>query len=289
MEDGMAEDRAERIVLGVGRETTVKAVAWTIARARRRRADVRLVRAFDPLRSTEHAEHALLDGVRDRIVAAAPRTIVSAVLSTDPIADALLHAVSEADLLVIGARRHRPIRSLITGDVPLTIAARAACATVVVADDAILRDRGPVVVGVPSDGPADAALVFAAHEADTLGAELVAVHGWTATQLSLEGGLVPPSLAADRTRHRRILDDAVARIESVGPHSPVRLVLDRQIAAWLIDDTSRDAQLVVLGTHRRGPLAGLMLGSTARELLQLSRTPVCMVPPDHSPTSGTSH
>lgn len=282
----MEPDQAGRVVLGIGRETSVKAVEWVIERARRRPLSVELLRSFDPLRSTRRAERALLHEVRDRITAAAPGTAVTAVLSTDPIHDALLHAGEHADLIVIGSRRHRPVRSALTGEVPLRIATRAACPTVVVPDDATLRDRGPVVVGVPGDRSGDAALLFAAREARASGTELVAVHGWSATQLSLEGGLETPSLAADRTRHRRILDEAAAVVERAAPGGRVRLVLDRGIPAWVIDDASRRARLVVLGTHRRGPIAGLLLGSTAREVMELTGVPVCIVPPETETASG---
>lgn len=46
-----------------------------------------------------------------------------------------------------------------------------------------------------------------------------------------------------------------------------------------------DAGLIVVGTHRRSPLARLFsLPSTSQNLIRRSRTPVVVVPPDDPPT-----
>ncbi|MGN6326017.1 universal stress protein [Pseudolysinimonas sp.] len=275
----MRNGRIERIVIGVGGPSTEKAVGWAIERAGRRAAAIELVRGYDPLRTSEKAEGDALEEVRDRIVRRVAETTVSTTLSAMATPDALVRAAARGDLLVVGSRRHRAIRSVLAGSVPLAVASRSSCATIIVPDDAVEHPGGPVVTGVSGDHTGDRAMLFAAREARDLDVELHAVHGWTASQASLEAGLVPPSLAEDRARHRRILDLALVRIEDARPGVRVRAVLDQQPPAWAIADQAEQAQLVVLGSHRWGPLAGIVLGSTAREVLSLTSTPVGIVPP----------
>jgi len=82
-----------------------------------------------------------------------------------------------------------------------------------------------------------------------------------------------------RDAHRRELAEAVERVQSSHPRLRVRGFLEERPAAAALTDHAGDAVLLVLGSHRWGPLTGLVLGSTAREVLARTTTPLSIVPP----------
>lgn len=279
----MVEQRVEHILVGVGGDGSAAAIGWAIERARQHPVAIELLRSYDPLRTTQQAEHDVLARARERVAAGAPGgTRIETALSAAAVAPALIDEAASADLLVVGSRRGHPFWSALAGSLPLTIAARSDCVTVVVPDDATPRGRGSVVVGASGDDTSAEALRFAVAEAADAGAELEVVHAWTATPASLDE-VVPPDPASDLEAHRGLLDAAVAQAEASRSGLRVRAVLEERSPANAIADRAGRARLLVLGSHRRGPIAGLVLGSTARELLPLTSTPLCIVPPTVRP------
>jgi nucleotide-binding universal stress UspA family protein len=265
-----------RITVGVAASSAAStAVDWVIAWHRAREAEITLVTAFDYLVDEIDEDAALLEGVAFRIRKALPDAQVVTALADGSIPGVLKRRSREADLLVVGSHRTRHVRSVLTGRLPLRIAEHAACPVVVVPNDWQPR-TGSVVVGAGDDESSDGALAFAAAEAADLGLELRVLHAWSPPTSASQ----VPSIVIDpedfRVVHSERLAEAARQARSRCPE--VREHLHQGTAGLAMVALAADAELVVVGTHRSGPIGELLVGSTAASLIRESRTPVCVVP-----------
>jgi nucleotide-binding universal stress UspA family protein len=68
------------------------------------------------------------------------------------------------------------------------------------------------------------------------------------------------------------------RARAEGVEAEVALVAERPVQGLLDLAAEHDARPIVVGTHGESPLRGAILGSVPHKLLQLSGTPVLVVP-----------
>jgi nucleotide-binding universal stress UspA family protein len=131
------------------------------------------------------------------------------------------------------------------------------------------RDAPVIVVGVDSSLGSSAALRWAAREAAVHGAELHAVH------VRRGGG------AAALLGEEQSLDELELSVESVlGPEPVVPVVrhlVDGPAGAALCL-AAAEAQLLVLGSHRRGLVGEALLGSVSHYCTRHAPCPVVIVP-----------
>jgi nucleotide-binding universal stress UspA family protein len=265
-----------RITIGVdsaGAAST--AVDWVIGWHRARQAQITLVTAFDYLVDEVDVDVQLLEREAERVRAALPAAQVEIVMADGSVPGVLERSSREADLLVVGSHRSRHVRSVLTGRLPLRIAEHAACPVVVVPDDWQPR-FGSIVVGLGDDDSSDAAVAFGAAQAVDLGVELRILHAWSPPSPSAE----LPSLVLDseelRAAHGKRLAEVAGGLRDQGV--AVRESLHDGASGGAMVALAAEAALVVVGTHRTGPIGELLVGSTAASLLRESRTPVCVVP-----------
>ncbi|KAA9111416.1 universal stress protein [Microbacterium rhizomatis] len=269
----------ETIVVGVdGSKPSMVAVDWVAERVAGTTRRVDLVRVDSPLVVAEVIEDIAFAEAEARLRDIAPNTEVESTIVPGRMPEALLRAARDADLLVIGEHRRRPVRAAIHGWLPLRVAAQSEKPVVVVPDDWTAAD-GTIVVGVDDDDSSDAAIAFAAREADTADAELHLVHAWQMPTPEMSGSVaILASPIEEQARHRVILEDACTSVARTHPRLRIVRTLVRDSPAAAIAGTARDASLVVVGTHHRGVLAGGFFGSVGQSLLVDSATPVCVVP-----------
>jgi nucleotide-binding universal stress UspA family protein len=138
-----------------------------------------------------------------------------------------------------------------------------------------------VVVGVDDTEGSRRALEWAAHEALRRGATLQVVTAWTWD--AAEGA---PLAAVDPTTLMDLAEqtqrDAVDQVLGPMQHRPVvaREVV-RSTAADALVAASRQADLVVVGTHGRGPVRSALLGSVSQSVIKHAECPVVVMPPPH--------
>lgn len=269
----------ERIIIGIDTEAASQvAVDWVIRRARQRPVTIRLVKAFDMLIDAPLRDEDLLDRTKHRIEAAVPGASVETVLIDGSIMEALVGQSETADLAVLGYHRRHPVLSTLSGALPGRFAARSHCATVIVPEDWEPRD-GSIVLGVGDDEVADTATEFALREAQHPRRDLEILHAWQLPTPSWDAvGALIASADDLHDAHRDILASVTERVRETHPGLEIRDTLAEGPAAAALLEAARGAELIVLGTHRRGPLTGLILGSTAFDLLPQSGVPVCIVP-----------
>ncbi len=185
---------------------------------------------------------------------------------------ALIIASRRADLLVLGSARGRAPH----GTTDLRVAGRAECPTVVV-PLGWAPGRTGVVCGWTDDGTADAALEFAAREARRTSSPVTIVHAWRMPVLAgYEATGMEFTDIADLAGV--LLEEVAARLRSAHPGVEIltRLVAGSPAAA--LTELAREAALVVVGSHGRGALGGLILGSVSHDVLMSMPSPVAIIP-----------
>lgn len=268
------------IVIGVDQERpSLVAVDWLAGQEFARDAHIRVVTAFDLLVSDPVDDAELLESTAARLRGALPDATIETRLVDRGIPQTLREQAEGADLLVVGSHRSRHTMSELAGALPRRIAESAPCPVVVVPDDWDHRgDR--IVAGVADDESSDDALEFAARLAERSGAPLRLVHLWQRPVPATDPvGLyldVPVDL---REAHRERLAEVARDVGRRHPDVDLEEQLHEGSSRSAFVPLGRVASLVVLGSHRHGPIAAWLLGSTVRSALADCRTPVCVVPP----------
>ncbi|APA98954.1 universal stress protein [Nocardia seriolae] len=281
------------IVVAVdGSPTSYRAVAWAAVEAELRRLPLEIVIAYGVEPSREpwtalgvaeraavHAEAASVPAEATRI---ARHTVPGETVSVtgaavdEPVLSALVARSATARMMVVGDRGRGAIRRAVLGSVSSGLARRAECPVAVVhgEPDVERGADGPVVVGVDGTANSLPAVRMAFEEASRRKVPLIAVHAW-----SDSSGFDLEVLGWDAIRERADLqlsewladcgdefpDVTVER--RVSGDTPVRALLEYADAA----------QLLVVGTHGRGGLGRLALGSVSTALLHAAACPVLVV------------
>ncbi|MGD9530359.1 universal stress protein [Pseudonocardia sp.] len=295
----MAETSASRpVVVGVdGSESGLRAVRWAAREARRWRAPLRLVHVVVGLDERWLADPAVGAGFRDAVTDAArerldraraaavqaePDVEVADHLAAGDPARVLLEEAKAARLVALGDRGLGGFAGLLLGSVASDVSARATCPVVVVrvpaGDVPPAGDDAPVVLGVDGTPLSEAAIAFAYEAASIRGVPLAAVHTWW--DMLVDPAAAPfLDLSAAETREQELLAQRLAGWSEKYPDVVVRRVVLADQPARALVERSTDAQLVVVGSHGRGALRGLLLGSVSRSLLQHADCPVAVVRP----------
>ena len=279
-----------KIVVGTdGAEPGRAAVEWAAREAQRRGAVLRIVHAFDwewrearyddtstYLDMGQKVAEAITANAYEQAVAAAPGIDVRTDTLLGRAAPSLLSAARDAQLVVLGHRGRGGFANLLLGSVSQRVAAHAGCSAVVVRGR---RDpgEGPVCAGV-DDSPAAAAVLGAAFEAAaTRGVGLTVIRTYLPpVPLWLAGSVPAAEVTTPRfdSDERDRLTDLVAPWSDKYPAVRVETLLSHDSAAAVLEGVSHGAQLIVVGSHGHGTIAGAVLGSTGMQLLHHADCPV---------------
>lgn len=231
-----------------------------------------------------------LDGgaAADSVLAAAAEAVRAAHPDLDvrtravkgAVATVLAEASASARLLVVGAGEHRAL-----GGHAVKIAHRAQC-PVLVWRAPVAKRTGkplPVVVGVDESEGSQRAVAEAFAVARTLHAALTVVHMWDIGaavgmgDLGGQGNMDWQLLDVLQARQCKAMDELVAPLARKYPNAHVSKVFQDVSPAKGLTDLSREAQLVVVGSHGRGRLADSILGSVSQNVIHHAECPVLVV------------
>jgi nucleotide-binding universal stress UspA family protein len=198
----------------------------------------------------------------------------------DP-ATVLRHASATAQLTVVGARSGDRLVSAL-GSVTVGIVTTNPGPVVVIHPGAQCAPTGPVVVGVDGSSTSDSALGFAFESASIRGVPLVAVHCWTDPVIVgdmpyFTEGIVDSAYLATEQRH--FLARAVNPWSLAFPDVVVQQVVVHGRPTPAMLESSRTAQLTVVGSSGHNTMGGMLLGSTSLALIAHSPSPVVVVRP----------
>ncbi|AHH96942.1 universal stress protein [Kutzneria viridogrisea] len=133
-----------------------------------------------------------------------------------------------------------------------------------------------IVVGIDGTAVSRAALEWAVEEAAVRDCVVHVVHAWT---FDPQSDLLPAEELHENSL--QLLHDQVKSVRGRSHTKGIRRSSVRGNPARALVDAASEAELLVLGSHQRGPLAGLILGSVSAECVRRARCPVVIVPPAH--------
>ncbi|AOR36201.1 hypothetical protein BFF78_38720 [Streptomyces fodineus] len=284
-----------------GSDDSLRALEWAFDAARRRGAPLRVVhvrqyaawgQADVLVAGPPEAEgDPVLDDVRTRITGRGAQPVIE-YIALEGVPGAVLPELgADAQLLVLGSRGRGGFASLLLGSNGLAAARDAECPVVVVPRPGRqVHGEGPaepgprVVVGLHADSPDEAGLAFAFAEAALRGArvQVIAAYPWPVQTWSAPGELMPPQTGQDAVEHetRALAEGFLAPHRTRHPEVRTDVEALPGDAAGHLVAASKDAELVVVGRHRRRLLApARMMGSVTQAVLLHAASPIAVVPP----------
>ncbi len=214
----------------------------------------------------------------DRLEKQAPHTKITTSIKFGLPAEALILASEDADLLVIGTNKTGTLAGILHGTLPLKVAGRAKCTTIVVPTGWTPR-TGQIVAGWDDDGTADAAVDFAVAEAMRLEKPLLIVHAWRIPAAIGEGAAGAAFIFDDLVKaHEEMLRGVTTRVRRSLPALTVKEKLEAGPIVVGVVGAAAGASLLVVGSHGRGVIGGLILGSVSHDVLLNMPAPVAVVP-----------
>ena len=212
--------------------------------------------------------------------------------------EVLAEASRYSRLAVVGKRGRNRLASRLLGTVSGTLAARSHCPVLVIplpglgegapgTEDA----QGPSsetqqtqpgfenenVVGIDRDSSALPVAEVAARAAELSGRRLAFVSAIPADAGSSRGSAAGEH-AGEYRAYADHLDEVTQAVTESGSGLISRLQLVEGSAADVLLDAARSAALIVMGNRGRGGLAGRLLGSVSRSVLDQAGSPVLIVP-----------
>ncbi|MGW5051635.1 universal stress protein [Actinokineospora sp. NPDC004072] len=272
------------------------AIRWAAAEARRTGGPLVAVFAVDPNPvAPALAGPVPTDGIDEENLRAAAASIldeltavlrekagdvqVSTRIPLGPPAPGLLAVADETDaeVIVVGATGHNAVARAVLGSTTDALL-KAARRPVVVARGAGDPD-GDVLVGIADDDSSNAAAAFAAEYASRHGKRLRAVHGWSPEPIPGFGAV--ELWAGDAQRGEGLADELLsgplAPILEAYPTVPIEVEAIPEPPGQALMERAAHAALLVVGTHGRGALRRMLLGSVSHRAAHVAPCPVAVV------------
>jgi nucleotide-binding universal stress UspA family protein len=265
----MPEPRSSRgVVVGIdGSGSSLAALRWAAHDSELRRAPLTVVYV-----ASEVPELSAGDLTRLVDETVGPAKEIRIECPTGRPVPQLVEFSAHADRVVVGRFGHTEGPHRMIGSVGAALLRHAHCPVVIVHDDAPGESgHRPVLVGIDGSRTSAVAVEIAFDEASRRGVGLLALH------VCKE---VDPHNPDDRRAEEIQLDAEQLLIESSAvlqerfPGVAVHPLVRFQNPARQILVQSERAQLVVLGSHGRGGMAGLLLGSVSSRVADECRKPV---------------
>ncbi len=186
---------------------------------------------------------------------------------------------TEAEMVVVGYRGHGGVvvRNFL-GSVSSGLVYHAHCPVAVVHDKEPLMSnvaRAPVVVGIDGSPASQAATAIAFDEASRRRVGLIALHAWTDMRVSEFKELFPnANWDAELSGEEETLAERLAGWQDRYPDVRVSRRIEIGEPAQPLVEASKEAQLIVVGSHGRGGFAGMLLGSVGAAVVNRVKVPV---------------
>ena len=131
-----------------------------------------------------------------------------------------------------------------------------------------------IVVGIDESAAGETALAWAMARADSVKSPVTLVHTVYETWLADGYGYYDSILDAEK----KLLTEAGARAATLAPAVATRTDLRTGSAPRVLSELSKDADLIVVGTDRKGRVEGELFGSVSLQIAALAACPVAVIP-----------
>jgi nucleotide-binding universal stress UspA family protein len=278
------------IIVGVdGSPASRVAVDWAARDAALRGADLKLVHVLVPpavmafpdvpmpsgfMEWQEEEGRRLLDSAVKTVEEAGAQVEVSTDMVSGPAVPALADLSSSAQMIVVGCRGHGALARGLLGSISTGLAHHAHCPVAIIHDEDPLMPHpamASVVVGVDGSPASESAVAIAFEQASFRGVDLLAVHAWSDTGVFEFPGADWSTLQA---AGEQTLSERLAGWQERYPDVLVRRLVVADKPARQLLEQAESAQLLVVGSHGRGGIAGMLLGSVSTTVLHGARMPV---------------
>ncbi|GAA2499859.1 universal stress protein [Streptomyces gobitricini] len=188
---------------------------------------------------------------------------------------------ADATLIVLGHRGSGGSPRLPLGSVSRQVATHAECPVVVTRPSHGAEPPDDLVVaGVDLDEASLQALDMAYLEAGLRGARLDVMHCAVHIATSSTGAIttMAPDFPVPRRGPQEFFEAEISKRRERYPDVEVDLRIGHPPPGRLLTEASRNASLLVVGSHRRTGLRRLLLGSVSGEVLHTALCPVAVVP-----------
>lgn len=282
-----------------GSENSQRALSWAVRLAETEHRPLCLVHAYEKRpwiygpygiivsrREAEDSARSQGEGIaekarRDALELSASLT-VSVVVTPDDAREALAAAAPDSSVLVVGARGHSPMASLLLGSVSAWVSRHVQTPVVVVRPERSEEQAHQrVVVGTDASAVSASALEFAFTQASLHRLPLTVVHCFADT---FEGGYGLTGLHDEDLEglpdERLALAESVAGLREKYIDVTVDFELGRGPAATYLTRAADRASLVVVGSRQRSRAASVVSRSVSRHVVEHAACTVAVVPSD---------
>ncbi|OBJ07337.1 universal stress protein [Mycobacterium sp. 1465703.0] len=219
------------------------------------------------MHATKVAEEAI---PADRKVSVARKLVYSAPVP------ALLKLSDAAEMIVMGSSGHGLLARGLLGSVSSTVVRHANCPVAVLRNEEPPPRNAPVLLGTDGSPASELATEIAFDEASRRGVDLVAIHAWSDAAVVEIFEIDWPAVEGEA---RRSLAESLAGWQERYPDVTVHRLIAQDRPARHLIDKSESAQLVVVGSHGRGGLSRMLLGSVSNAVLHSVRIPIIVARP----------
>ncbi|MFJ1671673.1 universal stress protein [Streptomyces bottropensis] len=287
-----------------GSPESLAAAHWAADEAERRNLTLRLLHAWpllvpEPTHVPSEMDQnywakRLVHNAQTELQAHHPGLTVVGNLVADDAEDALLKAVSDSEMLVLGSRGLTPVESYFMGDISMIVVARAERPVVLVRADMSAEGSstpqpgaaggvaaGGVVVGLKLRAACDDLLEFAFTTAAARGLPLRAVHGHSTPLHAYTPWGVDHTVTQEIVHDaRNQLSQALRPWREKFPGVDVADTTRLESPARAVVGAAEGADLLVVGRRKHHPNLGQRLGPVAQAAVHHARCPVAVVPHD---------
>ncbi|MFI1991495.1 universal stress protein [Actinoplanes sp. NPDC020271] len=281
--------RSKSIVVGIdGTPTSNAAVDWAAREARQRGSSLRIVHAFDwdwresrfevgseYVDTARQQADGVIAAAAERVRSIAPEVGIQTFALIGHAVPRLLESSRTAQLLVLGSRGRGGFGGMLLGSTSQRLAIHAPCPVVVVGDQEPAADA-PIAVGVDDSDNADLVLEAAFTTAAGHGRPITVVRAYPPVVPAWLTTDFPPTVDAPEQHAAELahVEEQLAPWRAKFPEVPVEVTLSHDTPPAALVAASRNAQLIIVGSHGHGLLSGTLVGSTSLQLLHHAACPV---------------
>ncbi len=214
--------------------------------------------------------------IAEGAVSADQKISITSEVKASPPVPTLVDMSEEAEMIVVGNNGRGAVGRVLLGSVSSGVVHGAKCPVAVIRAEASYEprsDRAPVLVGTDCSPASELALAIAFDEASFRGVELTALYAWSDIAVYQFTGVEWESEA------ERNLAESLAGWQERYPDVTVHRVVTLDHPGRALVKESEYAQLVVVGSHGRGGVAGMLLGSVSNAVVHAVHTPVIVARP----------